>query len=333
VIVAGGYRKYTYTTSGSITFAPISTFGPNIIVNSVKTFDKPGAPTITNWTIASRTANISYSAPSYNGNSNITSYTLVSVPENRTVTISQATSGNISMTGLSEGTTYVFSIYATNSVGSSSPSIPTPYLYVPVVVPLGYLVQGAGGGTNGGVGGNAGQYNAGENLTIGRGTSVPITVGIAGTNSATYTAGGPGSPSTFGSYVISGGGAGCSAFGPGGPPVGGSGAGGPFVLAGNPSLLGGPGIFNDITGTNYEYGIGGQGYGPAGSYSPPAAPGSGTYGRGANGPGAPGTGSGNGIVVLRHPNQYSPATFTSGSSTLVGSNVVYTFTSPSTITF
>jgi len=132
VNVTGGYRIYTYTSSGAISI-PSTLSYTNVLYPTVRTLTIPNAPTITSWTIGSTTATIGYSAPSYNGNSNITSYTLVSVPENKTATVSTASSGSISMTGLTPNTTYVFSVYATNSVGSSVPSIPTPYLTTPAL--------------------------------------------------------------------------------------------------------------------------------------------------------------------------------------------------------
>ena len=135
-IIVGGL---TIGTDYSFTVTATNLAGTSLSSNSsfsIKTFDTPGAPTITSWTIGSTTANIGYSAPSYNGNSNITSYTLVSVPENKTATVSTASSGSILLTGLTPNTTYVFSVYASNPVGSSVPSIPTPYLTTPALADI-----------------------------------------------------------------------------------------------------------------------------------------------------------------------------------------------------
>jgi hypothetical protein len=85
------------------------------------------------WEASDGAANIGYTAPSFNGNSPIISYTLTTVPENRTVTRQGAGSGNISITGLDYNTTYVFAVYATNLVGSSILSSFSGYL-TPTVV-------------------------------------------------------------------------------------------------------------------------------------------------------------------------------------------------------
>ena len=85
----------------------------------------PGAPTINNASATGQTtATISFTAPANNGSA-ITSYTAVSSPGGRTATLNQSGSGTINMSGLSVGTTYTFTVYATNGLGngpSSSPS-------------------------------------------------------------------------------------------------------------------------------------------------------------------------------------------------------------------
>ena len=83
----------------------------------------PGAPTIgTATATGSTTATVSFTAPANNGNATITSYTAVSSPGSITGTLSQSGSGTISVSGLSGGTSYTFTVYATNSVGNSSSS-------------------------------------------------------------------------------------------------------------------------------------------------------------------------------------------------------------------
>jgi outer membrane protein OmpA-like peptidoglycan-associated protein len=89
-----------------------------IVVNTV-----PNAPTIgTATTTGSTTATVTYTAPGSDGGATITSYTATSSPGSITGSLSQATSGTISVTGLTAGTTYTFTVVATNSVGNSSPS-------------------------------------------------------------------------------------------------------------------------------------------------------------------------------------------------------------------
>jgi hypothetical protein len=68
------------------------------------------------------TASVSFTAPTDNGGSTILSYTATSKPGAITSTLNQAGSGTITVTGLSQGATYTFTVTATNSIGTSSPS-------------------------------------------------------------------------------------------------------------------------------------------------------------------------------------------------------------------
>jgi hypothetical protein len=83
----------------------------------------PGAPTIgTATATGSTTATVSFTAPASDGGSPITSYTATSSPSGITGTLSQSGSGTISISGLTTGTTYTFTVTATNAIGTSAPS-------------------------------------------------------------------------------------------------------------------------------------------------------------------------------------------------------------------
>ncbi len=82
----------------------------------------PGAPTIGTATISGTTATVPFTAPTDNGGSTITSYTAVSSPGSITGTLSQAGSGNITVSGLTGGTSYTFTVYATNAFGNGQSS-------------------------------------------------------------------------------------------------------------------------------------------------------------------------------------------------------------------
>jgi len=83
----------------------------------------PGVPTIgTATATGSTTATVSYTAPASDGGSTVLSYTATSSPGGITATITQASSGTISVTGLSPATAYTFTVTALNSVGTSSAS-------------------------------------------------------------------------------------------------------------------------------------------------------------------------------------------------------------------
>lgn len=83
----------------------------------------PLAPTIgTATATGSTTATVSYTAPSDNGGATITSYTATSSPGGITGTLSTSGSGTITVSGLSGGTAYTFTVKATNSVGAGANS-------------------------------------------------------------------------------------------------------------------------------------------------------------------------------------------------------------------
>jgi hypothetical protein len=83
----------------------------------------PGAPTIgTATATSSTTATVAYTAPASNGGATITLYTATSSPSNITGTLATAGSGTITVSGLAAGTSYSFTVKATNSAGQSAAS-------------------------------------------------------------------------------------------------------------------------------------------------------------------------------------------------------------------
>lgn len=72
--------------------------------------------------MATRSASISFNPPANNGGSPIINYTATSTPDNITAT---GTSSPLTIDGLSEGTSYTFTVHATNSVGAGPESLPS----------------------------------------------------------------------------------------------------------------------------------------------------------------------------------------------------------------
>ena len=101
----------------------------------------PDAPTIGSATAGDGLATISFAAPLSNGGSEITSYTATSSPGGLTATVNQAESGNITVTDLTNFTTYSFTVTATNAIGTSAASGVSNSVTPPVLL-IGDTYQG-----------------------------------------------------------------------------------------------------------------------------------------------------------------------------------------------
>jgi len=79
----------------------------------------PDAPTSVSVVAETEQATISFSSPENNGGSPIISYTVTSDPGNISAT---GSSSPITVTGLTPGSSYTFTVIATNAVGNSTPA-------------------------------------------------------------------------------------------------------------------------------------------------------------------------------------------------------------------
>ena len=261
----------------------------------------PGAPTIGSATATgSTTATVTFTQPASNGGATITSYTATSSPGSITGTLSQAGSGTITVSGLSPGTAYTFTVTATNSVGTSAASGASNSITTTVplgqsaygvgsytwVAPAGVtsisLVAVGGGGARycgnwGGGGGGLGYVN---NLTVVPGNSYTVVGGPGGVKSPSYS----GSPSGFGGVQYAQGGS-----------INFASNGGPSRQMGGGTPLNGASGGTGGSGGCFGCGGGAAGYsgngGPSGSST-------GTGGSGGGGGGGGGGGSGGGVGLL-----------------------------------
>jgi hypothetical protein len=104
----------------------------------------PGAPTIGTATAGNAQASVAFTAPTVTGGPSITSYTATSSPGGIT---GSAASSPITVSGLTNGTAYTFTVTATNSIGtgaassasnsvtpSAAPTTDTYFPYVPLLL-------------------------------------------------------------------------------------------------------------------------------------------------------------------------------------------------------
>ena len=110
----------------------------------------PGAPTIGTATATSdTTATVTFTAPASDGGATITTYTAISSPAGGTGTLNQAGSGTINVTGLTDNTSYTFTVTATNIAGTSSPSASSNSITTPTVLPIRKAIFGYGANSSG----------------------------------------------------------------------------------------------------------------------------------------------------------------------------------------
>jgi hypothetical protein len=135
----------TYTFTVTATNA-IGTSGPSAPSNPVTPAAPtvPGAPTSVTATAGNAQASVQWTAPASNGGSPILSYTVTSNPAGGTASTLGATSTTV--TGLTNGTSYTFTVIATNAIGPSAGSLPSNAV-VPTVGTL--KSNSAEGGTAG----------------------------------------------------------------------------------------------------------------------------------------------------------------------------------------
>ena len=103
------------------------------IVNFQMDSTIPNAPVISKVEVLSSTqATVFFTAPSFDGGSVIDSYTVTASPGQITTTVNQPTGGQIILSGLTESTSYTFTITAQNKKGTSTASKASNQITTPV---------------------------------------------------------------------------------------------------------------------------------------------------------------------------------------------------------
>ncbi len=143
----------------------------------------PGAPTGVSAVKGNAQATVSFTAPVSDGGSAITSYTVTSSPGGFTAT---GASSPLTVTGLTNGTAYTFTVVATNSNGNSAASAPSAAVTPSTVPGSPTIVSAVAGNTQATISFAAPASNGGATIT-----SYTVTSSPGG-----FTATGAGSPLT-----------------------------------------------------------------------------------------------------------------------------------------
>ncbi len=141
--------------------------------NSVTPANVPGAPTGVSATAGNAQASVSFTAPASNGGSAITSYTATSTPGSFTGTLTQAGSGTKTVTGLTNGTAYTFTVKATNAIGTGAASAASNSVTYAIVPGAPTISTATAGNAQASVSFIAPASNGGSTITSYTATSTP----------------------------------------------------------------------------------------------------------------------------------------------------------------
>lgn len=127
VNLGGSYSVTEYPPDSSGNVSPIATISGEAtqLSNPVGIGvipELPSAPSGAVATAGDTQATVSWAPPSSDGGAVVTSYTVTSYPSGFSTTVNGLTN-SVVLTGLGDGTTYTFSVTATNEVGTGPPSV------------------------------------------------------------------------------------------------------------------------------------------------------------------------------------------------------------------
>ena len=129
--------SYTFTVvSNNVNGSSIASSPSSVVIPSTV----PNAPTNVSGVSENTQSTISWTAPVITGGSAITSYTVKSSPGGLTATTSNGSTTTATVTGLTNGISYTFTVLANNIKGSSIASSPSSVIISPArtlpIVPI-----------------------------------------------------------------------------------------------------------------------------------------------------------------------------------------------------
>jgi hypothetical protein len=119
-LLDGSSNAFTMTSNGSIALSRDNPFGA-----AVYPLRPPDAPTNLQGISANQQTLLTWNVPLANGGAVISSYTVRNLTATSSISLAGSTLSSYTYTGLTNGTPYSFSVYATNSQGNSPSSLST----------------------------------------------------------------------------------------------------------------------------------------------------------------------------------------------------------------